>query len=164
MCDWADKNSPPGQRKKLWEVVRCTPDLDWLLLTKRAPNISKFLPHDWGSGYENVWLGVTVENRSHGQPRIEYLRGIPAKVRFLSVEPLLEDLGEIDLAGIHWVIVGGESGPLARPMMAEWMENICRQCEKAGVAFFFKQWGGQKGKGGCLLNGAEIKQWPAIVG
>jgi protein gp37 len=110
-----------------------------------------------------VWVGVTVENRSHGLPRIEYLRGIPAKVRFLSVEPLLEDLGDLNLEGIDWVIVGGESGHGARPMEAAWVENIKLQCKAARVAFFFKQWGGRIGKGGCLIDGGEIKQWPRLA-
>jgi protein gp37 len=89
----------------------------------------------------NAWLGVSVENRKHGVPRIDVLRTIDAKVRFLSVEPLLEDLGVIDLEGIHWVIVGGESGPKARPMRKEWVDGVKRQCDQAEVAFFFKQWG-----------------------
>ena len=90
----------------------------------------------------NVWLGVSVEDRKYGLPRIDQLRVIDAPICFLSVEPLLEDLDQIDLAGIHWVIVGGESGPKARPMKPEWVESIKEQCEEHGVAFFFKQWGG----------------------
>ena len=92
MCDWADKNAPDGQRDRLWELIRASPALDWQLLTKRAPRIAECLPADWGDGYNNAWLGVTVENRKHGLPRIEHLRRVPAQVRFLSVEPLLEDL------------------------------------------------------------------------
>ena len=157
MCDWTDKNAPIGQREKLWKLIWATPALDWQLLTKRAPNIAKYLPPDWADGYGNVWLGVTVENRHHGLPRIEYLRNVPAKVRFLSIEPLLEDLGDIDLTGIHWVIVGGESGHGARLMNTEWVKNIKCLCEVAGVAFFFKQWDGQ---GGCFIDGGEVKQWP----
>ena len=88
-----------------------------------------------------MWLGVTVEDKKSGLPRIEKLRDIPANIKFLSVEPLLEDLGEIDLTGIDWVIVGGESGPKARPMKEEWVIHIKNQCEKFGVPFFFKQWG-----------------------
>lgn len=160
MCDWADKNAPAGERDRLWSLVRDTPNLDWQLLTKRAPRIADCLPEDWGTGYPNVWLGVTVENRKHGLPRIDYLRDVPARVRFLSVEPLLEDLGPLDLSGIHWVIVGGESGPLARPMQPEWVASIRAQCEAYGVPFFFKQWGGRRDKGGCLISGGEIKQWP----
>ena len=164
MCDWADKNAPEGQRARLWELIRATPRLDWQLLTKRAANIADCLPTDWGGGYSNVWLGVTVEDIKHGLPRIERLRAIPARVRFLSIEPLLENLGPIDLAGIHWVIVGGESGPGARPMQPGWARAICRQCEAAGVPFFFKQHGGRVGKGGCLLDGREIKLWPRAGG
>lgn len=141
MCDWADKNAPPGELDKLWALIRSTPMLDWQLLTKRAPNIAQFLPADWCTGYENVWLGVTVENREHGLPRVEYLRRVPARVRFLSIEPLLADLGEIDLSGIQWVIAGGESGPKARPAHPNWFRSIRDQCADAGVPFFFKQWG-----------------------
>ena len=164
MCDWADKNAPAGQRAKLLELIRATPALDWQLLTKRAPNIARSLPADWGAGYENVWLGVTVENRKHGLPRIEHLRRVTANVRFLSIEPLLEDLGEIDLTDIHWVIVGGESGPKARPMKPEWVERVKHQAGEAGAAFFFKQWGGRRiDKGGCLIDGGAMKQWPAAA-
>lgn len=163
MCDWADKNAPAEQRARLWELIRATPNLDWQLLTKRAPRIAECLPPDWEDGYENAWIGVTVDNRKHGLPRVEHLRGVPAKVRFLSVEPLLEDLGDINMTGIHWVIVGGESGYGARPMQADWLENIKRQCEASGVAFFFKQWGGRIGNGGCLIDGVECKQWPSAA-
>ena len=83
-----------------------------------------------------------MEDRAYGLPRIDHLRHVEAQVRFLSIEPLLEDLGRIDLTGIHWVIVGGESGPKARPMEEAWVEGVKRQADKAGVAFFFKQWGG----------------------
>lgn len=115
----------------------------------------------------NVWLGVTVENRSHGLPRLNALRLIPAAVRFVSAEPLLEDLGEVDLTGLHWVIVGGESGPKARPMQPEWVLNIKRQCDAHQVPFFFKQWGGWSADGkklgkkhnGRLLNG---RTWDAV--
>lgn len=163
MCDWADKNAPAGERDRLWQLIRETPMLRWQLLTKRAPNIKRYLPDDWGAGYQNVWLGVTVENRKHGLRRLDVLREIPAKVRFLSVEPLLEDLGELDLTGIHWVIIGGESGHHARKMEPEWVINLLYDCESQNVPFFFKQWGGRKDKGGCLINGAELKQWPIAV-
>src|SRR5262245_8210151 len=90
----------------------------------------------------HIWWGVSVENKRHGLPRVDHLRAAPACVRFLSVEPLLEDLGEVNLEGIEWVIVGGESGPGARPMREEWVLSLRDQCERAGVTFFFKQWGG----------------------
>jgi protein gp37 len=94
-------------------------------------------------------------------PRIDHLRATPARVRFLSIEPLLEDLGELDLSGIHWVIVGGESGPGARPMQKAWVESIRNQCESARIPFFFKQWGGvQKRKNGRLLNGRTYDDMP----
>jgi len=162
MCDWTDKNAPTGQRARLWDLIRSTPTLDWQLLTKRAPRISKCLTPDWGDGYRNVWLGVTVENRRQGLPRIDELRGIPAAIRFLSIEPLLEDLGALDLDGIDWVIVGGESGPQARLMQPAWIESIKRQCDAQNVPLFFKQWGGRRDKGGCLLGGREVKQWPRL--
>jgi protein gp37 len=167
MCDWTDKNAPPGQRERLWQVIRATPSLDWLLLTKRAPNIVRCLPVDWDPPHRdaNVWLGVTVENRKHGLPRIEHLRRVPARIRFLSIEPLLEDLGAIDLSGIHWVIVGGESGPRARPMALDWMISIRAQCTAAGIPFFYKQRGSSRpgDKGDCLINGIEVKEWPTAA-
>lgn len=114
---------------------------------------------------------MSVENRKHGVPRIDVLRTIDAKVRFLSVEPLLEDLGAIDLEGIHWVIVGGESGHKARPMRKEWVDNVKRQCDRAEVAFFFKQWGawgadGQKRSkkaNGQTYRGKIFNSMPDIV-
>ena len=87
LADWADSEAPTGQRERLWALIRETPNLDWLLLTKRAGNIRRMLPPDWGTGYPNVWLGVTVENRQHGLPRLDALRSIPAAVRFASIEP-----------------------------------------------------------------------------
>lgn len=141
MCDWADKLAPQGQRDRLWHLIQTTPNLDWMLLTKRAPNIVKYLPEDWDGGYANVSLGVTVDDRRHGLPRIDILRKIPAKMRFISIEPLLEDLGHVDLSGIDLVIVGGESGPQARPMHPAWVRSLREQCEQTGVSFFFKQWG-----------------------
>ena len=113
---------------------------------------------------ENIWWGVSVEDRKHGLPRVDHLRQAPAKVRFLSIEPLLEDLGEIDLSGITWVIVGGESGPGARTMKREWVVSIRRQCREQGVPFFFKQWGGvRKAKNGRLLDGHTYDEYPARV-
>jgi len=164
MCDWCDKNAPKGQRDRLWQLIRDTPDLDWQLLTKRAPNIKKYLPVDWLGGYQNVWLGVTVENKKHGLRRLDMLRDIPAKVRFLSIEPLIENLGDLDLSGIHWVIVGGESGNQARPMDPAWVDSIQKQGKEQEVPFFFKQWGGRRNKGGCLLRGHEVKEWPWPMG
>jgi protein gp37 len=102
----------------------------------------------------HIWWGVSVENRTHGLPRLSSLRGAPANVRFLSVEPLLENLGPLDLTGIHWMIVGGESGHGARPLDPAWVRSLRDQCQAAQIPFFFKQWGGvRKGKAGRLLDG-----------
>lgn len=159
----------PEWREDLWELIGRTPNLDWMLLTKRPGNIANMLPPDWGDGYANVWLGCTVVNQDEADRDIPKLLAVPARVRFLSMEPLL---GPVDLtelknpavtigehiysaldcdvdpeddewhgAKIDLVIVGGESGPGARPMHPDWVLSLRDQCEAAGVAFFFKQWG-----------------------
>jgi protein gp37 len=136
------------------------------VLTKRAARMAEYFDGWWGvtppSMPPHIWLGVSVEDRKYGLPRIEELRKTPAAVRFLSIEPLLEDLGQIDLTGIHWVIVGGESGPGARPMREEWVTSLRDQCVAAGVPFFFKQWGGvQKKKHGRELDGRTWDEMPS---
>lgn len=147
MCDWADKDAPRDELAKLWPLIRATPMLDWLLLTKRTDRIEALLPEDWGRGYPNAWLGSTVGDRP-GLWRANVLTSIPAAVRFLSVEPLLESLGDISafLPGIHWVIVGGESGARARPMDLAWARSIRQQVRWSGAAFFMKQLGGHPDK------------------
>ena len=125
---------------QVFDVIRQTPQHTYQILTKRSARMRKYFSLRVVPA--NAWLGVSVENREYGLQRVDDLREIKAGVRFLSVEPLLEDVGEIDLCGIHWVIVGGESGPKARLMKTEWVETIKDQCEQDGVAFFFKQWGG----------------------
>lgn len=113
---------------------------------------------------DHIWLGVSVEDRRYGVPRIDELRDAQAKVRFLSIEPLLEDIGTIDLRGIDWVIVGGESGPGARPMHEPWVLSIRDQCTEAGVPFFFKQWGGvHKSRNGRFLGGKVYDEYPTIT-
>jgi protein gp37 len=112
----------------------------------------------------HIWWGVSVEDRQHGLPRIEHLREAPAQVRFLSIEPLLEDLGPINLDGIAWVIVGGESGHGARPLAREWVLSIRDQCADAGVSFFFKQWGGvRKSKTGRVVDGRTYDEIPPRI-
>ncbi|HSI35365.1 MAG: DUF5131 family protein [Phycisphaerae bacterium] len=150
-------------------VARVMARADWhhyQVLTKRADRLREMLagPLAFAAGLRHVWWGVSVENRKHGLPRVEALRAAPAAVRFLSVEPLLEDLGEVDLRGIHWVIVGGESGAGARPMKREWVVSIRRQCKAARVPFFFKQWGGvRKSEAGRLLDDRTYDEFPELV-
>lgn len=134
------------------------------VLTKRATRMRDLLqtrlsPYTFD---RHVWWGVSVENRRHGIPRIQALQDAPAAVRFLSVEPLLEDLGTLDLRGISWVIVGGESGPGARAMKYEWVASLRDQCAAANVPFFFKQWGGvRKKEAGRELDGLTHDAFPA---
>lgn len=139
MSDLFHEKVPVGYVERVFDVMRRAPQHTFQVLTKRAERMVAFC--EGRSVAPNVWLGVSVENRKHGLPRIGLLREVDATVRFLSVEPLLEDLGALDLHGIHWVIVGGESGRKARPMRVEWVDNIKRQCDAARVPFFFKQWG-----------------------
>lgn len=154
---------------RVLDVVQQSPQHTYQILTKRAERLSAYF--STRSVPANVWLGVSVENRKHGKPRIDSLRKVPARIRFLSIEPLLEDLGPLNLAYIHWVIVGGESGPKARPMKPEWVRNIQDQCQKAGVAYFFKQWGtwGADGRkrtkyaNGRLVDGRTWEQYPAAA-
>ena len=142
---------------------------DWhtyQVLTKRADRLQEMLRRKLqvAAGQDHIWWGVSVEDRKYGLPRVAHLRESPAKVRFLSIEPLLEDLGEINLSGIAWVIVGGESGPGARPMEREWVVNIRKQCRMQGVPFFFKQWGGvRKAKAGRLLDNRTYDEYPRRV-
>jgi protein gp37 len=139
MSDLFHEKVPFEYVRRVFDVMARAPQHKFQMLTKRAERMAEFCRSVEVPA--NVWLGVSVENRKHGVPRIDVLRTVAAEIRFLSVEPLLEDLGRIDLSGIHWVIVGGESGPKARPMRPDWVDNIKLQCDRAGVAFFFKQWG-----------------------
>ena len=157
----------PGVPDEYTEAVsRVMATTDWhtyQVLTKRSERLRDLLQGKlrFAAEKENIWWGVSVEDRKYGLPRVDHLRQAPAKVRFLSIEPLLEDLGEIDLSGITWVIVGGESGPGARPMKREWVVSIRKQCREQRVPFFFKQWGGvRKAKNGRLLDGRTYDEYP----
>lgn len=133
------------------------------VLTKRPERLKRLLNGKlrFAAEQQHIWWGVSVENRKHGLPRIDLLRESNARVRFLSIEPLLENLGQINLQKINWVIVGGESGHGARPMEAAWARNIQNQCRNAGVAFFFKQWGGvRKSETGRDLDGKTYSEFP----
>jgi protein gp37 len=169
MSDLFHEDMPEEFLDKIFAVIENTPHHTYQILTKRAENMFRYLTRRQIPS--NVWLGVTVENRKEGLPRIDKLRKLKATVLFLSAEPLLEDLGEINLTGIDWVIVGGESGNKARPMEKEWVLNIKKQCEENNIAFFFKQWGtwgADKVKRNKKLNGKELEgkiwqQYPEII-
>lgn len=150
---------------KMFEIIKRTPQHRYQILTKRAERMAEYFSNRFIPN--NVWLGVTVEAQS-SRFRIGYLRNLLASVKFLSCEPLVEDLGELDLTGIDWVIVGGESGPKARPMEEAWVLNIRRQVDEQGARFFFKQWGTwgadgikrNKHANGKLLKGEIIQEMP----
>jgi protein gp37 len=165
MSDLFQEGVPEKFIVRVFEVMAMADWHTFQVLTKRATRMQQIvrrmplrlqcLP--------NVWLGVSVEDRDFGVPRIAELRRTPATVRFLSVEPLLEDLRTLALDSIDWVIVGGESGPGARPMNESWVLSIRDQCRSAAVPFFFKQWGGvQKGRHGRLLQGGTYDEYPAM--
>jgi protein gp37 len=135
------------------------------VLTKRHDRLHDLVSGElsWLGRLSNVWFGVSVEDRAHGLPRIPTLQRTSVGVRFLSIEPLLEDLGTFDLEGIDWVIVGGESGPSARRMEEEWVLKLLDLCQAAGVPFFFKQWGGtRKSKSGRSLLGRTWDEMPRL--
>lgn len=217
LADWLDDEVPVEWLADLLSLIVKTPRLDWLLLTKRPQNFSHRIlgaaswlrggapgtPREWivdwedGSPPPNVWIGTTVEDQQRADERIPLLLKIPARVRFLSCEPLLGpvdiatplltakyaaaegktitellDPGQPDPEWIDWVICGGESGPGARPMKAEWARSLREQCKHAGVAFLFKQWGEHdehgnkvgKAAAGKLLDGVEHLEFPAVGG
>jgi protein gp37 len=169
MSDLFHENIPASYIKSVFDVIEKSPWHTYQILTKRAERMGDIMKDIIIPS--NAWMGVTVENKKHGLPRIELLRKINANVRFLSIEPLLEDLGNINLNGIHWAIVGGESGPKARPMKAEWVNSIKVQCKESHVPFFFKQWGGwgpdgvkrPKKQNGRLLHGKAWDGKPNVL-
>jgi len=169
MSDIFHEHMPIEYLDMIFDVIRDTPQHTYQILTKRATRMYEYLSEK--KIPENIWLGVTVENKMHGLPRIDYLRKLNATVLFLSVEPLLEDLGEMDLTNIDWVIVGGESGNKARPMDKSWVLNIKNQCNEKEIAFFFKQWGTwgadkvkrNKKLNGKELNGQILQDFPKVI-
>lgn len=141
LADVFDNQAEEIWRSDLFALIEDTPNLDWLLLTKRPQNIPKMIWPKWEAGLpSNIWAGSTIGTRAELR-NLDHLRAVRARIRFLSCEPLLEDLGEIDLTGIHLVIAGGESGPKARPSHPDWFRSLRDQCAAVGVPFFFKQWG-----------------------
>lgn len=151
------------------DVVRVMVEANWhtyQVLTKRSDRLADLLSSGlhFAANCRHIWWGVSVEDKKYGLPRVVDLQRAPASIRFLSVEPLLEDLGRFDIAGIHWAIVGGESGYGARTMKPEWVENVYRICRDEHVAFFFKQWGGvHKAKAGRTLHGRTYDDMPARI-
>ncbi len=168
MSDLFHEKMPDDYLMQIFEIIRATPQHTYQILTKREKRMYDFLKDK--ELYDNIWLGVTVENKK-AKKRIDYLRDINAKIKFISAEPLLEDLGDLNLNKIHWVIVGGESGHRARPMNPAWAINIKEQCYLQNVSFFFKQWGtwgadgikrNKKANGRILLN-QEWNELPKVA-
>ncbi len=163
MSDLFHEGVPDEYIEKVCRVMLAANWHTYQILTKRADRMAALLQGKLRhvAKASHIWWGVSVENRKHGLPRIARLRSARPAVAFLSVEPLLEDLGRVDLRGIDWVIVGGESGPGARPMLPEWVRAIQDQCHAAGIAFFFKQWGGvRKKETGRRLDGRTHDEFP----
>ncbi|MGW5363037.1 DUF5131 family protein [Actinopolymorpha pittospori] len=159
MSDLFHAQVPLSFVQAVFDVMAATPQHTYQILTKRARRLRRIASSlEWPA---NVWMGVSVED-SRVLDRIDDLRLVPASVRFLSCEPLIGSLGEVNLDGIHWVIAGGESGPSARPMHIDWLRDLRDQCRSAQVAFFFKQWGGRTPKAnGRALEGQTWDQMPA---
>ena len=165
MSDLFHEKVPFSFIDRIVGTIRATPRHSYQILTKRTERMREYFMDR--EVPDNAWLGVSVEDKKYGKPRIIHLQAIKAKTRFLSIEPLLEDIGRVRLKGIHWVIVGGESGLSARPMEEKWALSIRDQCHSAGVDFFFKQWGawGADGKRRSkVANGRELqgKTWDMI--
>lgn len=168
MSDLFHKSVPDNYIELVFDVIQRCPQHTFQVLTKRADRLVVFFKQR--DVPANAWIGVSVEDTKYGVPRIDCLRRVDAHIRFLSVEPLLEDVGSLDLTDIHWVIVGGESGRKARQMKREWVESIRQQCEEQNVQFFFKQWGGwgadgnkrSKKANGRLLAGRTWDNMPSI--
>lgn len=168
MSDLFHKDVPFEFIDKVIQVINNTPRHNYQILTKRAERMAEYF--STRSIPQNAWIGVTVECQET-KCRIDNIRSLNATVKFLSCEPLLEDLGEMSLQGINWIIVGGESGSQARPMKEEWVLNIKRQAEANNIPFFFKQWGtwskdgikGNKKLNGKLLQGEIVQNMPNII-
>lgn len=163
MSDLFHPKVPDEYIVKVARVMKAANWHTYQVLTKRAERMYELLKSSlkFAAEQQHIWWGVSVENRKHGLSRVDLLRNAPARVRFLSVEPLLEHLGPLNLRNIDWVIVGGESGPGARPMNAEWVRDIRAQCQITKTAFFFKQWGGvRKSETGRELDDKTYNEFP----
>jgi protein gp37 len=160
MSDLFHEDVPVDFIERVWQVMKDTPRHTYQILTKRPERMADVLSKQPFVVLPNVWLGTSVENGLVLR-RLDEIRRVPAAIRFVSLEPLIGSVAAGDLADIHWAIVGGESGPRAREMKPEWVEEIQEMCAHSGTAFFFKQWGGPRPKsGGRMLNGREWNQYP----
>jgi protein gp37 len=160
MSDLFHEDVPDGFVWKVWDVMSRAHWHTFQILTKRPTRMREVLTSRTFGVLPNVWLGTSVESSEYVW-RLEELRRTPSWIRFVSFEPLLGSVGQVDLTGIHWAIVGGESGPGARPMERAWIDDVHRSCRKHRVAFFFKQWGGtRKKKAGRLLDGRTWDEYP----
>ncbi len=166
MSDLFHENVPEDYVTAVAKVMVSANWHTYQVLTKRSERLQKLLNGSlsFAAAAEHIWWGVSVENQKYGLPRIENLRSSRAAIKFLSVEPLLEDLGEFNLKGINWVIVGGESGAGARPMQKEWVVSVRDHCNREHVPFFFKQWGGvRKKSAGRRLDGKTYDEFPQRI-
>lgn len=165
MSDLFHKEVPEEFIGRVFDTMESADWHTFQVLTKRSSLMRDFLRRRYpqGRGPAHMWFGVSVEDGTK-LSRVRHLRDAPAGIRFLSVEPLIGPIGPIDLSGIDWVIAGGESGPGARPMDAQWVREVRDRCAEAGVAFFFKQWGGLRPKsGGRVLDGREWSEFPTVA-
>jgi protein gp37 len=160
LMDWAEDHPALDEiRAGIWPLIRESPHLHFQMLTKRPERIQELLPDDWGAGYPNVWLGTSIEDMRVVE-RADYLRSIPAVVRFISYEPALGPLDALDLGGIDWVIYGGESGPGFRPHDLAWPRAMRDKCRDAGVSFFYKQSAAFHTERGIELDGEIVREFP----
>lgn len=163
-CSWSDffiEQADPW-RAAAWKVIKDTPWLQWQILTKRINRVGENLPEDWEDGYPNVWMGVSIENAAYNW-RADELRKIPARVRFISAEPLLASMKGLNLENIHWLIAGGESGAEHRKMDVSWVAELRDMCNKAKTAFYYKQEAGLfPSKKPPLLDGRTWEEYPEI--
>ncbi|HBZ87061.1 MAG: hypothetical protein A2509_03605 [Candidatus Edwardsbacteria bacterium RIFOXYD12_FULL_50_11] len=159
MADLFHRDVPEVFIQQIFAVMNSLPQHQFQVLTKRSERMAEMAPRlTWTP---NIWAGVTVESPEYLH-RLDDLRQVPAAIRWISAEPLLSALPDLDLKGIHWVVAGGESGKIFRPMDPDWARGIRDQCARAGVAYFFKQYGGNKhGKGGDILDGVQHHEYPA---
>jgi protein gp37 len=160
LMDWAEgRDDRDEPRKRMWQTVRECEHLHFQMLTKRRENILRYLPDDWGDGYPNVWIGTTIEDNRVAS-RANYLREVPAVVRFVSYEPAIGPLDQLNLDGIDWVIYGGESGPGHRAEDKQWARDMRSRCVERDIAFFHKQSAGYRTELGIELDGEIVREFP----